>query len=125
LLRDDSLRLQAEGFWNDAGVSSHTTRSVHAHERAELKATHALHGTIVSTVVFLPVALRHGTRTLFSWQRAKELSRHSLWSVKKRKGLPAGSAAYIPRAKAQGLTPRFGKAERENPRHSCLILTHM
>jgi hypothetical protein len=24
------------------------------------------------------------------------------------KGLLAGSAAYIPRAKAQGLTPRFG-----------------
>jgi hypothetical protein len=31
---DDSPRLQAGGFWNDTGVSSHTTRSVHAHERA-------------------------------------------------------------------------------------------
>ena len=48
---DDSPRLQAGGFWNDAGVSSHTIRSVHAHERAELKTTHALHGTIVYTVV--------------------------------------------------------------------------
>ena len=45
-LGDDSLRLQAEGFWNDAGVSSHTTRSVHAHERdLAASATHALHGT--------------------------------------------------------------------------------
>jgi len=36
---------RAEGFWNDTGVSSHTNRSFHAHERAMLKATHALHGT--------------------------------------------------------------------------------
>jgi tRNA C32,U32 (ribose-2'-O)-methylase TrmJ len=42
---DDSLRLQAEGFWNDTGVSSHTTRSVHAHQRARLKATDVSHGT--------------------------------------------------------------------------------
>ena len=31
--RDDSLRLQAEGFWNGTGVSSHTNRSVHPHQR--------------------------------------------------------------------------------------------
>jgi hypothetical protein len=31
--RDNSLRLQAEGFWNDAGISSHTNRSVHAQKR--------------------------------------------------------------------------------------------
>jgi hypothetical protein len=30
---DDSPRLQAGSFWNDTGVSSHTKRSVHAHER--------------------------------------------------------------------------------------------
>jgi hypothetical protein len=42
---DDSLRLQAEGFWNDTGVSSHTNRSVHAHQRALLKATDVSHGT--------------------------------------------------------------------------------
>jgi hypothetical protein len=44
-LCDDSPWLQARGFWNDTGVSSHTNRSFHAHERAQLKATHALHGT--------------------------------------------------------------------------------
>jgi len=31
---DDSLRLQAEGECPDTGVSSHTNRSVHAHQRA-------------------------------------------------------------------------------------------
>jgi ssDNA-binding Zn-finger/Zn-ribbon topoisomerase 1 len=30
---------RARGFWNDAGVS-HTDRSVHAHKRDKLKATH-------------------------------------------------------------------------------------
>src|SRR6202049_2198925 len=30
---DDSPRRQAGGFWNDAGVSSHTGSSVHAHKR--------------------------------------------------------------------------------------------
>ena len=116
-ISDDSLRLQAEGFWNDAGVSSHTTRSVHAHERAELKATHALHGTIVYTVVLLPVALRYGTRTLFSWQRAKELARHSFWSVKKRKGKDCLRAARLtslglkPRALRRDLVKTFKRAE--------------
>jgi hypothetical protein len=43
-LCDDSLRLQAEGFWNDAGVSSHTIRSVHAQQRDELKTTPVSHG---------------------------------------------------------------------------------
>jgi hypothetical protein len=42
---DDSLRLQAEGFWNDAGVSSHTIRSVHAQQRDKLKTTTVSHGT--------------------------------------------------------------------------------
>jgi hypothetical protein len=46
-LSDDSLRLQAEGFWNDAGVSSHTVRSVHTHQRALLKTTDVSYGTIV------------------------------------------------------------------------------
>ena len=51
---DDSLRLQAEGFWNDAGVSSHTARSVHAHEQDKLKATHVSHGTRdIGTLVLL------------------------------------------------------------------------
>ncbi len=44
---DDSSRLQAGGFWNDAGVSSHTIRSVHARQRAKLIATGVSHGTIL------------------------------------------------------------------------------
>jgi hypothetical protein len=36
---------RAEGFWNDAGVSSHTTRSVHAQQRDKLKTTPVSHGT--------------------------------------------------------------------------------
>ena len=36
---------RAEGFWNDSGVSSHTTRSVHAQKRDKLKATSVSHGT--------------------------------------------------------------------------------
>ena len=42
---DDSPWLQARGFWNDTGVSSHTNRSVQPHERDMLKATHVLVGT--------------------------------------------------------------------------------
>ena len=45
LARDDSLRLQAEGFWNDTGVSSYTVRSVHAHRRALLHPC-VSHGTL-------------------------------------------------------------------------------
>src|SRR5215471_21650947 len=45
-LSDDSPRLQGGGFWNDAGVSSHTDRSVHAQERDKLKATPVSHGTM-------------------------------------------------------------------------------
>jgi hypothetical protein len=37
---------RARGFWNDSDVSSHTDRSVHAHERDKLKATHVSHGTL-------------------------------------------------------------------------------
>jgi hypothetical protein len=33
-LCDNSPWLAAMGFWSDAGVSSHTARSLHAHERA-------------------------------------------------------------------------------------------
>jgi hypothetical protein len=45
LFSDDSPRLQGGGFWNDAGVSSHTVRSVHAQKRAMLKTTSVSHGT--------------------------------------------------------------------------------
>ena len=45
---DDSLRLQAEGFWNVTGVSSHTIRSVHAQQRDTLKTTAVSHGTTLA-----------------------------------------------------------------------------
>jgi len=53
-------------------MSSHTDRSFHTRERALLTTTRALYGTIDKTVSFLPMALRHGTRTIFSCVRAKE-----------------------------------------------------
>src|SRR6266567_6979346 len=54
-LRDDSPRLQAGSFWNDSGVSSHTTRSVHAQQRDTLKATAVWHGTQnMGTLLLLP-----------------------------------------------------------------------
>src|SRR2546421_8197455 len=46
-ISDDSPCLQGRGFWIDAGVSSHTIRSVHTHQRAKLRATDVLYGTIV------------------------------------------------------------------------------
>jgi hypothetical protein len=64
---DDSLRLQAEGFWNDAGVSSHTVRSVHTHQRALLKTTDVSYGTILDAVAFLPLALCQRTRRNAIW----------------------------------------------------------
>jgi hypothetical protein len=36
---------RAWGFWIDTRVSSHTNRSVHAHQRALLEATDVSHGT--------------------------------------------------------------------------------
>jgi hypothetical protein len=42
---DDSPRLKGGSFWNDAGVSSHTVRSVHAQKRAMLTTTSVSHGT--------------------------------------------------------------------------------
>ena len=73
---DDSLRLQAEGFWNDAGVSSHTARSVHAHERDKLKATHVSHGTRdIGTLVLLTYGndLPTNAKTLFYCSCTEEL----------------------------------------------------
>jgi hypothetical protein len=44
-MSDDSPCLQGRGFWNDAGESSHTVRSVHAQKRAMLKITSVSHST--------------------------------------------------------------------------------
>jgi hypothetical protein len=110
---------RAEGFWNDAGVSSHTTRSVHPHQRAQLKATDVSDGT----------ALEHGsifTHSPVLWNPPKCSSVENVQknylsllstpatSGKALNGLPAGSAAFIPVAEARGLSPRFGKEKAPN-----------
>ncbi len=53
---------RAEGFWNDAGVSSHTVRSVHARKRLVGSRLTYRMARLKNTVVFLPTALRCGTR---------------------------------------------------------------
>jgi hypothetical protein len=60
-LSDDSLRLQAEGFRNDTGVSSHTNRSVHAQKPSiASSATDVSHGT----------TLAHSS--IYLWPKARE-----------------------------------------------------
>jgi hypothetical protein len=109
---DDSSWLQAMGFWNDAGVSSHTLRSVHAHERDKLKATHVSHGTKRNTGAFFPTTLRRGTqRNTLQFERCKRTT--SLFSAREKKvemvSLEASGAAFIPRRERRCLSPRFGK----------------
>ena len=66
----------------------------------------------VHAVVLLPMTLSHGTRrdTIQLATCKRTLSTFFLSQTKvDMKGLSADSAASIPRAKAQGLTPRIGK----------------
>jgi len=106
-------RLQGKGFWNDPGVSSHTVRSVHTHQRAKLRATDVSYGTSVEHGLVFP----HGPAP---WNPAKRdlvenvqenwcpilfVGRKTETPV-----LPAGSAAFITTHVCGGLLPRSGKA---------------
>jgi hypothetical protein len=60
--RDDSLPLQAEGFWNDAGVSSHTIRSGRRTPvSSRSKQLVYRMARFLNSVALLPLALRQGT----------------------------------------------------------------
>ena len=66
---------RAEGFWIDAGVSSHTDRSVQPQERdlAQKQLMYRL-ARCVNSVAFLPLAQSPRTHErLFGCKRAKEL----------------------------------------------------
>ncbi len=68
----------------------------------------------VNTVVFLPEALRFGTRTLFSWKCAKNTLIVPGSAIRPYGYIcvdivPLRGAPYIPGAEAQGLTARFDK----------------
>ena len=98
-------------------MSSHTDRSFHTRERALLTTTRALYGTIDKTVSFLPMALRHGTRTIFSWVRAKEQNYCST-SVQECQMEPLRGAAFIPVDKIQG---PFAACSKHCSKRECII----
>jgi len=94
---------RVEGFWIDAGVSSHTDRSVQPQERdlAQKQLMYRL-ARCVNSVAFLPLALRQGTHErLFGCKRAKELPFFSFCRTKNGNDsgylllLPAFSAFFI------------------------------
>jgi hypothetical protein len=77
-----------------------------------LKATHALHGTLCSHGrVFTSGPSPENPYTLQLATCKRTLSQFFLSRTKvEMKGLPIGSAAFIPRRERRGLSPRFGKA---------------
>src|SRR6266536_6200081 len=101
---DDSLRLQAEGFWNDSAVSSHGGSSSHTHQRDKRsKNNWCLVWPDCSTrESFYPRSfIVEPTETLFGCQRARELHSSSFCCAKKRScnGMlfpPTSGAAFIP-----------------------------
>ena len=108
---DDSPWLQARGFWNDTGVSSHTVRSVHAQKRDKLKATSVSHGTMRNAGAFLPTTLRRGTqRNTLQFGRCKRTIYLFFAHTENVEMVspPTGGAAFIPRRERRGLSPRFG-----------------
>src|SRR6266568_5246130 len=94
---DDSPRLQGGGFWNDAGVSSHTVRSFHAQKRARLKTTSVSHGTanVWYASAFTQGSLPWNLQTLLSCQCAKELLTHSFERTQKWKVFLRLRAAHL------------------------------
>jgi len=114
LLCDDSPQLQAVGFLNDMAVSSHGDSSVQPHERAitRKQLMYRLAQQTLARSCFYPgerFSLEPAnTIKLSVCERTTELF---FSSCEKAVAIspPAGGAAFIPRAEAQGLTPRFGK----------------
>jgi len=111
---DDSPQLQAGGFLNDIAVSSHGNSSVQPHERAvaQKQLMYRLAQQTLARSCFYPgerfsqepantiqLSVCERTTALFfsSCEKAVGISPH------------AGGAAFIPRAEARGLTPRFGE----------------
>ena len=85
---------------------------------------------LTNTVVFLPTALRRRTRrNAIRFETYKRTTDAFFCIVEKTemKGLPDGSAAFIPTDTSRGLSPRFGKkisnsdwVERESLEHTLL-----
>ncbi len=93
------LGSRAGGFWNDAGVSSHTDRSVHAQKRDTLKATSVSHGTTDELgSIFTPVPAPGNPPKCYLVANVQR-NYLSLLFVKRKVEipvLPSGSTAFIP-----------------------------
>jgi hypothetical protein len=104
---------RAEGFWNDAGVSSHTVRSVHSQEWALLTdSCIEWHIKRWVTRAFTQGSLPWNRQTLFSCSCAKNEYKVPFFLEGTKVEMvvpPAGGAASIFMSKAKGFTPRFGK----------------
>ena len=114
-LSDDSLRLQAEGECPDAGVSSHTVRSLQPHERALLTTTHALVCTVCELgSIFTPGPQPGNPPQYYSVANVQENYLYILFVKRTTEMvLPADSVAFIPAHTCGGESPWFGKEEFE------------
>ena len=106
---------RAEGFWNDTGVSSHTDRSVHAHQRAQRHPQLMYRmARLWNTEAFLPLALcQRIHRNAMLLKTCKRTLSLLFVERKTEMVLPLGSAAFIPAHTCEGLSPRFGKKIRK------------
>jgi hypothetical protein len=96
----------ADGECPDAGVSSHTIRSVHPHQRALIKATDVSDGTALehgSIFTHSPVLWNPPKRQLVAHVQKNYLSLLSVTAKNgnARNGQPEGSAAFSHGAKAR------------------------
>jgi hypothetical protein len=101
---------KGKGFYGLAPMVCHPTPlksvSILAERWSALLCSSEWH-TLDNTGVFLPMALRHGTRTLFSWECAMKLVIYSLTGGEKRKCPPHPCAL-------QGLTSQLSPFEGES-----------
>jgi hypothetical protein len=120
-LRDDSPWLRARGFWNDTAVSSHGNSSVHAQERAQLRATPVSHGTVSNAGAFLPMALCHGTqRNTLQLERCKRTTYTFQASIEKAESVfpEASDAAFIHSPQGQSSATRICKEQGDGATRS-------
>jgi hypothetical protein len=115
---------RAEGFWNDTGVSSHTNRSVHPHQRAKLKATDVSDGTTCQhgrVFTRSPVLRNPAKRDLVANVQENYLPLLTGTCENGNERWTFGTAAFISMARSQGPFAASGKKEKQDKKLDILV----
>jgi hypothetical protein len=129
---DDSLRLPRRGRATiDAGVSSHTVRSVHPQKpSSRSKPLRDRMARLANPVVFFPAVLCCGTRRNAIWlqtcKRTTDLFSHGRVKTEMRDGRWAARMRIPLASRARGLSPRLVKEEKKREKRplNCADFAH-